>query len=134
KAINTHVLLPAPLSGDLKTDRAAVYQALAAGSGFVAHDRLKNSKGFDFWLENNKERKAGQGMEIRFDPGHQLVWSLPSRTSARLIKDGQVVLNIVARQGRFQAPGLGVYRIEAFWPSRFFGLRPWLFSNHIYLN
>ncbi|MBW1709003.1 MAG: CehA/McbA family metallohydrolase [Deltaproteobacteria bacterium] len=134
KAINTHVLLPESLSGDLDKNRAAVYKALAAGSCFVGHDRLKKTKGFNFLLENKGEKKAGQGEEVTFATEDQLVWSLPARTEARLYRNGQVILKITARDGRFQVPGPGVYRLEASWPSRFFGPRPWIFSNHIYLR
>ncbi len=134
KAINTHILLDRPLTGELETDKTAVYRALAAGSCFVAHDRLHRSRGFKFWLEKQGEIQVCQGGEIKFEDGQQLVWSLPARTKVRLIKDGQPILDITAGQGRFQVSSPGTYRIEAFWPSRFFDLRPWIFSNHIYLR
>ncbi|MBU2551270.1 MAG: CehA/McbA family metallohydrolase, partial [Proteobacteria bacterium] len=134
KTINTHLLLPAPLSGRIETDREAVYQALSEGACFVAHDRLHRSDGFDFHLENQGRRRAEQGQETDLQPGDALAWSLPAMAEARLIRNGRIVLKMTARNGRLALNSPGVYRVEIHWRTRFLGPRPWIFSNPIYLR
>lgn len=134
RAVNTHLLLPRPLGGNLKTDRAAVLKALAGGSCFIAHDLLHSGRGFDFRLKNQDQTRVLQGQETRFQDGDILVWRLPDRAPARLVKDGRVILVMTADQGRFEVGSPGVYRLEVFWLLRFFGPRPWIFSNPIYLR
>jgi len=134
RGINTHLLLPRALTGDLDVDRRLVLTALAEGSCFVANDHHHQSRGFDFWLENEGRRRCGQGAEARVHAGNHLVWRLPDRALARVIKDGRVVLEITSDNGRLEPNGPGVYRLEVFWPTRFFGRRPWIFSNPVYLR
>lgn len=134
RAINTHVLLCQPLSGDLDRDRAELLGALKEGSSFVAHDRIRSSRGFDFWLENDGVRRAGSGQEIVGEKGDYLRWMAPKGASTRLIKDGLEIPVSRPASGRQQVLSPGAYRLEAYWPVRFFGLRPWIFSNHIYVR
>lgn len=134
KAVNTHILLPGPLSGSLEPDKAMVYEALRSGSCFIGHDRLADTRGFDFRLEKNNANGISQGCEAKFHPGDNLVWNLPKRVPVRVLKDGQPVLTMVTDKGGLKVSGPGVYRVEAFHPALFFGLRPWIFSNPIYLR
>ena len=134
RSINTHVLLPGPLSGNLETDQAAVIRALAEGACFVAHDRLHGARGFDFRLENNGGRRAGMGEEMEFKPGDAAAWRLPAPARARLIRDGRVAHTMKGEHGRVQLDAPGVYRLEADWPTRLFGPRPWIFSNPVYVR
>ena len=134
RAINTHVLLNRPLSGDLHQDRAEVYRALKEGSSFVAHDRIRPSNGFDFWLENGSEKRAGSGQEVIWEKGDCLRWMTPSGALTRLIRDGGEVPVTNTDPGGYQVLSRGAYRLEAYWPVRFFGNRPWIFSNHIYVR
>ena len=48
KAINTHVLTPAPLSGDLVADRQMVLDSLSRGRSFIGYDLPASSRGFRF--------------------------------------------------------------------------------------
>lgn len=134
RAVNTHILLPQPLTGDLEADEKAVLNALAQGSSFLAFDRIHSGKGFDFYLENNNGRRAGQGEETTFQNGDALVWRLPVRARARLKQNGMVALDLMAGEGKVQITTPGVYRLEVFRPQAFFGDRPWIYSNPIYVR
>ena len=133
QALNTHLLLPKPLTGKVSEDRLSVIEGLVAGSSFCAHDRLHPARGFDFWLQNQGTRRAGQGEEIPLTSGDELAWQLPAKAVARLIHNGRLVLEQHG-SGRYDANAPGVWRLEAYWPVRWFGLRPWIFSNPVYLR
>ncbi|MEW6267380.1 MAG: CehA/McbA family metallohydrolase [Thermodesulfobacteriota bacterium] len=134
RSINTHLLLPEPLGGDLARDRTMVLRALAAGSCFVAHDRLRRSEGFSFRLEKDGLGRAGPGQEVILEKGDALVWRLPARAWVRVLKNGRMIWQDKAERGRVEVFSPGVYRLEAYWPLRFFGRRPWIYSNPIYLR
>jgi hypothetical protein len=133
QALNTHLLLPESLSGDVRQDRKTVIDGLVAGSAFCAHDRLHPSNGFVFELQNKGTRRAGLGEETALVEGDELVWRLPSRASARLLHNGKMVLE-QRGPGRYEAKTPGVWRLEAYWPVKLFGLRPWIYSNPVYLR
>ena len=134
KAINTHLLLENPLTGDIRNDRAAVLNALAGGNCFVAHDKLGRAEGFRFRLENSGEVRAVQGEEVELLEGDSLVWQLPARADARLLRNGDLILSMTAEVGRFALNTPGVYRLEVDRQTKFFGARPWIFSNPIYVR
>ena len=134
RTINTHLLLPSPLTGNLEADRAAVYEALAQGSCFISCDKLHRGEGFDFRLENGGERRGGQGWETTLEQGDSLAWKLPTRARVRVLRNGQTVFENSADQGSLPAPGPGVYRLEASLPMGLFGPRPWIFSNPVYIR
>ena len=134
RAINTHLLLPKKLSGDLDTDRSIIYQALAGGSSFISNDRLGKIRDFDFWLANDGSRRCGQGEETNLKSGDTFFWRQPERALTYLIRDGQIISEITVLENPIHVPGPGVYRIEIFKPSRFFGPRPWIYSNAIYIR
>ncbi len=46
--INTHVLTPMPLTGNLAEDRKMVFDALAAGHCFIGYDLPAPTRGFSF--------------------------------------------------------------------------------------
>jgi hypothetical protein len=134
RSINTHVLLKEPLTGNAAEDRVRVVEALASGSCFVAHDRLGSARGFDFWLENGSQVRAGQGEEVHLEPGDRLAWRLPRLSPARLIRDGRVIWTGLTLEGLLPAEGPGVYRLEVDRRRGLFGPRPWIFSNPVYVR
>ena len=132
--INTHILTPSPLSGDVTTDKKIIYTSLREGSCFIAHDGLYNARGFNFSFHRgeNKERLE-MGQEAQFSPG-VLVIKLPCRGLTRIMKDGSLFkagyssgLSIRIQKG-------GVYRVEVLRKTPLFGWRPWIFSNPVYLR
>lgn len=131
-AVNTHVLVPTPLLGDIETDSKMLYEALAAGHCFVGYDLPASTRGFRFTAQG-REGSTLMGDEIKAADSVTLQATFPSAAEIRLLKDGRVI-----RQARGQAlthvtDEPGVYRVEAY--RHFLGRRRgWIFSNPIYVR
>jgi hypothetical protein len=133
RAINTHVFLPTPLSGDFAQDRRLIYTAFAAGHCFVGYDLPGSTRGFQFNAAG-RETSAIMGDEIPCRGGVTLQAHVPTPAELRLICDGKPIRtlrNSYALTHLTTEPG--VYRIEAY--RRFLGRkRGWIFSNPIYVR
>ncbi|MFN2121650.1 MAG: CehA/McbA family metallohydrolase [Anaerolineales bacterium] len=131
-AINTHVLLPAPLTGEAEEDGRRIFAALSAGHCFIGYDMPGSTRGFRF---TGKGPEAGgvMGDELR-GPGVTLQAYLPSFGELRLLRNGTVIRHVRHTQAlTFLALEPGVYRVEAY--CRFLGRRrAWIFSNPIYVR
>jgi hypothetical protein len=133
RTINTHLLIPNPLTGDFDTDKRMIYEALAGGHCFVGYDLPLSTRGFRFTAHGG-EGASTMGDEIEARGGVTLQTYLPSSAEIRLIKNGRVVQS--ARRAQVltyitQEPG--VYRVEAY--RRYLGRkRGWIFSNPIYIR
>jgi len=132
-AVNTHLLVPTPLLGDVERDSQMIYTALAKGHCFVGYDLPAPTRGFRFTAQG-KEQNAIMGDEIKAEDALTLQVLLPAPAhQIRLLKDGKVI-----RQRRGHAlthitDEPGVYRVEAY--RHFLGrLRGWIFSNPIYVR
>jgi hypothetical protein len=133
RAINTHVMLPEPLAGDVRADRKLVYDALAAGNCFVGYDLPASTRGFRFTAQG-RDRNAIMGDEISSVGGVTLQAILPRPAEIRLIKDGALLRTWKSSQACTHittAPG--VYRVEA-WRNYLGKRRGWIFSNPIYVR
>ena len=130
-AVNTHVLTPEPLSGDLETDRRLIIDAIAAGKGWVAYDMAHPTNGFRF--SGQGINKGTMGDEIKLDAGATLQILAPVKANIRLIRHGEIVAEVQNEQNLTHTPiEPGAYRAECRIP--FEGkLRGWIFSNPIYL-
>jgi hypothetical protein len=130
--INNHLLLPAGLTGNLATDRKAVYKALGQGSSFIGYDLPASSRGFKFSAENG-EKIAGIGEKLYLDPGATLRIKLPIKAKLRLVHNGTLIFdseNTDQLVKIIDQPG--AYRVEAY--LDFLGKwRGWIFSNPIYI-
>lgn len=132
KAINTHLLTPGALSGDLNADRQMVIEALRNGHAYIGYDRPASTRGFRFTAQ--AEENVIMGDVIRMHGGVTLQIRMPGEAEVRLLKDGEVVqtwhnqeicAHITTRPG--------VYRVECF--IRYLGRRRgWIFSNPIYVR
>ena len=133
RAVNTHVLVSEPLSGELNTDKKLVYEALAHGHCFVGYDLPASTKGFRFSAQG-REASALMGDEIPAKGGVTLQAKLPAQAEIRLVKDGNVIQtwkNQIACTHITTEPG--VYRVEVH--RRYLGRRRgWIYSNPIYLR
>ncbi len=133
RAINTHLYLPHPLSGDLSADKKLVYDALAAGHAFVGYDLPAPTRGFRFTAKG--EDHAGiMGDELPLEGGVTLQVHAPQNARIRLIRNGQVIRQVENRQVLTHiTTEAGVYRAEVYRP--YMGkMRGWIFSNPIYLR
>ncbi|MFN8411271.1 MAG: hypothetical protein U0Z26_02670 [Anaerolineales bacterium] len=133
RTVNTHVLLPEPLSGDVNVDKKMIYDAMAAGHCLVGYDLPASTRDFRFKAQG-KDATVTMGDEIPAKGGVTLQAKLPSAAEMRLIKDGQVIQTWKNQQAcTYITTEPGVYRIEAY--KRFLGKqRGWIFSNPIYLR
>lgn len=132
RCINTHLLLPQPLSGEFGIDRQAIYAALAAGRAFIGYDLPASTRGFRFSVIG-KEREAVMGETVSVAGGVTFKIRLPFATECVLLKDGEPIKRWYKRDlCTFLAAEKGVYRVEVY--LRFLGKRRgWIFSNPIYL-
>ncbi|HUH97231.1 MAG TPA: CehA/McbA family metallohydrolase [Anaerolineales bacterium] len=133
KAINTHVILPDPLTGDLGPDKQMLYDAMSAGHCFVGYDLPASTRGFRFTAQG-RETDAMLGDEIPARGGVTLQARTPLPAEIRLVKDGKMI-----RLWKHQTVAThittepGVYRVEAY--RRYLGRRRgWIFSNPIYVR
>ncbi|VBB42835.1 PHP domain protein [uncultured Desulfatiglans sp.] len=133
RSIDVHLLLDAPLSQDVDTAALQIYGALQNGSLYVAHDGLKTAKGFRFAFVPDEGDPLPMGAEAAFRPGNLQI-NLPRPSLVRIIRNGRLLQERTLLDAHLPIPGPGVYRIEACLRCPLFGLRPWIFSNPIYLR
>lgn len=133
RAVNTHIYVPRPLSGDLAEDRKMVLGALARGCSFIGYDLPHPTRGFRFTAQG-KDVLACMGDDISAKNGITFQVRLPLPVECRLLKDGNVVKTWVKRETCTHiTTEPGVYRVEAYIP--FHGKRRgWIFSNPIYVR
>ncbi len=132
-SINIHMLLRNRLSDSIAKAKKEIYEALQEGRLFVAHEKLTSATGFRFAYVGENGLRLTMGEEAPFEPGRVFVES-PSNGIIRLIKDGVLVRQWRANRVSSIIEEKGVYRIEVYRRSPFFGPRPWIFSNPVYLR
>lgn len=132
RCINTHLLLPQPLSGEFTPDRQAIYAALAAGRAFIGYDLPASTRGFRF-RALGKGKEVVMGETISVEGGVTFNIRLPFPTECILLKDGNPIKKWYKRDlCTYLASERGVYRVEVY--LRFLGKRRgWIFSNPIYV-
>ena len=133
QAVNTHIFVPQPISGDAARDRKMVIEAFRRGNAFVAYDLPASTRGFRF-VAQGRDRTAWMGEEINLHAGVTLQIRLPLRTRCVLFKDGkkfkawtdkEIISQVIDKPG--------VYRVECY--IHFLGKwRGWIFSNPIYVR
>jgi PHP domain len=133
RAVNTHVFVPEPLTGDVITDKKMIYEALAEGHCFVAYDLPGSTRGFTF-KARGLEQSAIMGDTLPAKGGVTLQAHLPTPAEIHLIKDGQQIgvwKNSYACTHNANEPG--VYRVEVY--RNYLGRkRGWIYSNPIYVR
>jgi hypothetical protein len=133
--VNTHILTPSPLAGQLNHDKQLVYHALQQGRAFVGYDLIGSTCGFRFTAQGGRGGTSiQQGGGIRLEHGVTLQVRLPYRAHIKLIRNGDVIadesnvetLTHVARQS-------GAFRVEV-WQMFKGAERCWILSNPIYIE
>jgi hypothetical protein len=132
-AINTHLLVQSPLSGDIGVDRRAVIESLRSGHAYIGYDLPQSTRGFRF-TATGKDQTVIPGDTIFLDSGITMQVRLPQKAECRLIKDGNIV-----RTWRHAdicteiINEMGVFRVECY--IHYLGKsRGWIFSNPIYVR
>jgi hypothetical protein len=131
--VSTHILAP-------QLDEGAIRSALRDGHAYVSHDWMCDPSGFLFELTattpaRNKE-PAGRivmGDEIAFAPGQELRMRFPAPCHIRLLRNGRLIEETSGHDRRTPIDAAGVYRVEG-WLDVGGELRPWIYSNPIYVR
>lgn len=147
RAATTHVLVPRAIeTAGANEQRAAIYAALRQGRCYLAYDCLGDPKGFSFAAQSSGGDAClaamGERVPASCEEGVLLRAVAPpaagAKTLVRLLRDGKIIAG--GKSGvTFRATLPGAYRVEVFRyaGSRsgfFFGARPWIFSNPIYVG
>jgi hypothetical protein len=133
RGINTHVLIPTPLSGEVENDRKMILEALGQGRCFIGYDLPASTRGFRF-TANSLQGTAFMGDETSAEKGITLQIRLPLPAECRLIKDGKLLKTWKKRETcTYITTEPGIYRVEVY--IHYLGMeRGWIFSNPIYVN
>jgi hypothetical protein len=133
RGINTHLLIPEPLTGEAAVDRNQIIEALRSGHAFVGYDLPASTSGFRF-TAIGKTGTAWMGDEIEVETGLTFQIRLPVPTTCRLIHNGKVVKTWEKRLTcTYISAESGSYRVEA--DIHYRGRqRNWIFSNPIYVR
>lgn len=128
KNVCTHVLATS-------LDESSLRASLKAGHAYVAHDWMCDATGFTFeaMLEDGIP-VAKMGDEAMFKEGLKLVAKLPLPAYIRLMRQGrEIARSDGTPEFSFEVKSTGVYRLEA-WLKLDGELRPWIYSNPIYVR
>ncbi|MEW6718295.1 MAG: CehA/McbA family metallohydrolase [Chloroflexota bacterium] len=133
RAVNTHLLIPEPLNGDLIHDRGLILEAFRKGHAFIGYDLPSTTRGFRFTAQG-KEKTAWMGDEITAKYGVTLQVRLPQPAECHLLKDGVVIKKWRDEYiGTYITTQPGVYRVEVYLFDKG-KRRGWIFSNPIYVR
>lgn len=131
RAVNTHLFLSGPLTGDLSHDKPLILQAIGEGHSWVGYDMVHPTKGFRFIGQGLNKGRIGD--QIQLDAGATLQVSVPARADIRIIRHGEIVAEIHNETHLTHIPTEpGAYRVECLLPYQG-KKRGWIFSNPIYL-
>jgi PHP domain len=133
RTINTHIILPNPLTSDANIDKKMIYDSLSAGHCFVGYDLPAPTRGFRFTAQGRKADSI-MGDEIPARGGVTLQAHTPFAAEIKLLKDGKVIRTWKKQTAAtYITTEPGVYRIEVY--RNFLGhKRGWIFSNPIYVR
>lgn len=133
RGINTHLLTPESLSGEIDRDRKMILEALGKGHCFIGYDLPASTRGFRF-SANGIDGTAQMGDEISNQKGVTLQIRLPRPAECRLIKDGKIITTWTKRETcTYITRQPGNYRVEVY--LDYLGAsRGWIISNPIYVK
>ena len=131
--VNTHVLLPLPLTGSHERDKTAIYRALRNGNCFISYDLLGDSRTFRYSAHGSSTATI-MGGTIKLGPGVTLQAKMPIRCHFKMIHQGKVVAEVEDRENMtYTAHAGGAYRVEV-WIEYKGKERMWILSNPIYIE
>ncbi len=133
RAVNTHIVVPRPFSGDVEHDRRLVYEALGAGRAWVGYDLLHATEGFEFIAESPSS-VIFMGESASLAEGPILRVHTPAPGHIKLIRAGSgIIAEGHGQELTFRPVEPGAYRVEV-WKRWWFKSRGWIFSNPIYVR
>jgi hypothetical protein len=131
RAVNTHLLLPSALTGELAHDKRLILTAVGQGHGWVGYDMACATRGFRFTGQG--ATKGSIGGRVRLDVGATLQVKTPEKAHIKVVHNGRVVAQAVNDTHLTYIPiEEGAYRVEC--TIEYAGAeRGWIYSNPIYL-
>ncbi|MGC9521066.1 MAG: CehA/McbA family metallohydrolase [Anaerolineae bacterium] len=130
RCVNTHVLTQAPLSGDLETDKALIYEALQAGRTWIGYDLPHPTRGFRCVMRSGSA-SAVPGEELRRLGAINVTITTPAHGEILLRRDGKVIRRIMGQSLTYTSAEAGIYRVEVY--RRFRGRKvAWIITSPIY--
>jgi hypothetical protein len=132
RAVNTHVLVPEPMNGDIEHDRQLLTRAIGRGHSWIGYDMAGATNEFRFTVQGVKNGIMGE--EIPYGMGATLQIKAPARCRIRVIRHGHVVAEVERESNLAYIPTEpGAYRVECLiaYEGR---ERGWIYSNPIYLR
>jgi len=131
--INTHLLIPSPLTGEVNEDKTSILVALSKGHAFIGYDLPAPTGGFRF-TAHGKDHVAWMGDVVSPVLGVTFQIHLPFATECHLLKDGGIVKTWKKRENcTYITSEPGIYRVEVY--VRYKGMmRGWIYSNPIYVR
>ncbi len=131
RCVNTHLITPQALSGDLLTDKRMIYDALKKGHCFIGYDLPAPTNGFRFTAQG-RDCSASMGDEIVSPESITFQIRTPALSDIRLLRHGEVVAKWNNREVcTYTTKTPGAYRVEV--STYFLGKqRGWIYSNPIY--
>jgi methylmalonyl-CoA mutase cobalamin-binding subunit len=129
KQLHTHVLCRRPVTHELEHDRALVYEALRAGSAYIAVDALAPARGFAFWVTRRDGEIVPMGAEAPFEAGMTAHVRVPRSAHIRLVHEGRVTADSQSDALDYPLDRDGVTRTEVMLRNR-----AWIVSNPVFLR
>ncbi len=132
KAVNTHVLLPEPLSQNVAEAQQQLYQALKLGHCYVSNDLVAAPNGLLFTGRCGWQT-ALMGDSLRLEGKAALRVASPLRGKIKLLRNGEVIASATGTSLEVEVAQPGVYRAEIyrwFWGAT----RGWVYTNPIYVE
>ncbi|OGN75984.1 MAG: hypothetical protein A2X25_02250 [Chloroflexi bacterium GWB2_49_20] len=130
-AINTHLLTPSYLSGNLSVDSGMIYAAFAKGNAFIGYDLPASTYGFRFSAQS-MDKEAIMGDDIHIKGSVTLQVHTPGNAEISLLKDGKTIKTTRKENLVHITNDPGIYRVEVH--RNYLGKkRSWIYSNPIYL-
>jgi hypothetical protein len=132
RAVNTHLLLDEPLSGDVEEARGQILQAIGRGRSWVGYDMAHPTNGFRFTVQGT--RRGTMGDEMPLGLGATLQIQAPAKCRIRVVCHGEVVAQVMNEANLAYIPNEpGAYRVECLL-EHLGRERGWIYSNPIYLR
>jgi hypothetical protein len=130
--IRTHLLTATPLSGESKRDIPLLLEALENGRAYVSLDRFRSATGFAVTLREG-DRVATMGEKFLLEGDAELQVRAPASAKIRVVRNGSPFGEAQGTDLRAGITEPGVYRVEVCLKT-WGRLRPWIFSNPIYVK
>ena len=132
--VNTHIILPEPLSKEFKEAKKQILLALREGRCYISLDIYKSSGNFYFGA-CNQETEVPMGSEISLKGETYLkINAAGKKSTIRIIRDGQLITRRKDSFLLYKIKKPGTYRVEIYHHPPIGKPRPWIYSNPVYVK